>query len=218
MAEIPHITIDKIGFKELLQRLDGAPRALSSMLRLTMGQVGREAVKIAQRRVSGEDLNYRTGEIYDAIDYKIENSGAEMSVYLGLYKTRSARIKLYGYAQEFGANNVMPGHPAEVMTIPLPAVLDSRGVPRYSAPDADDVWDRTFWKESKMGNLILFGASGEVLIPLYFGHEGPITVKAKHYLGNSMKEVTPYFQQKIQEHFGVAMKTIIAGGQIIEDR
>lgn len=53
---------------------------------------------------------------------------------------------------------------ARYLTIPLPAALDSRGVPlRVSARE----WDNTFIQMSRNGNLIIFQNRGREIVPLY---------------------------------------------------
>lgn len=54
---------------------------------------------------------------------------------------------------------------AQFLTIPLPAAMDSRGVPKKRR--ARD-WPNTFVKRSKRGNLIIFQKKGGQLVPLYF--------------------------------------------------
>jgi hypothetical protein len=50
------------------------------------------------------------------------------------------------------------------LTIPLPAALDARGVPRKrSARD----WDNTFVQKSRRGNLLIFQRRGREIVPLY---------------------------------------------------
>ena len=53
---------------------------------------------------------------------------------------------------------------SQFLTIPLSAALDGRGIPiRPSARD----WPRTFVKQSKRGNLLIFQRNGATLVPLY---------------------------------------------------
>ncbi len=52
----------------------------------------------------------------------------------------------------------------QFLTIPLPAALDSRGVPlRARARD----WDNTFVARSRRGNLLIFQRQGVGIVPLY---------------------------------------------------
>lgn len=53
---------------------------------------------------------------------------------------------------------------AKFLTIPLPAALDSRGVPLRRNARA---WDKTFVQMSKRGNLLIFQRRGTMLVPLY---------------------------------------------------
>lgn len=50
------------------------------------------------------------------------------------------------------------------LTVPLPAALDSRGIPlRASARD----WDNTFVRRSQRGNLLIFRRTATGIVPLY---------------------------------------------------
>jgi hypothetical protein len=63
---------------------------------------------------------------------------------------------------EFGG--VVSAEKTAYLTIPLPAAMDSRGVPiKRSARD----WTNTFVRQSKAGNLIIFQRRGRVIVPLY---------------------------------------------------
>lgn len=53
---------------------------------------------------------------------------------------------------------------AQYLTIPLPAALDSRGIPIH--PRARD-WPNTFVQKSRRGNLIIFQRQGAAIVPLY---------------------------------------------------
>lgn len=53
---------------------------------------------------------------------------------------------------------------AQYLTIPLPAALDSKGIPlRKKARD----WDNTFVLKSKKGNLLIVQRQGTQIVPLY---------------------------------------------------
>lgn len=53
---------------------------------------------------------------------------------------------------------------SQYLTIPMPAALDSRGIPlRRSARD----WENTFVQRSKRGNLLIFQRQGGTIVPLY---------------------------------------------------
>lgn len=53
---------------------------------------------------------------------------------------------------------------AQFLTIPLPAALDSRGIPLR--PNARS-WENTFVQRSKRGNLLIFQKRGASIVPLY---------------------------------------------------
>ncbi len=53
---------------------------------------------------------------------------------------------------------------AQFLTIPLPAALDARGIPRR--PNAR-AWENTFVQRSKRGNLLIFQRRAGGIVPLY---------------------------------------------------
>ena len=58
--------------------------------------------------------------------------------------------------QEFGAT-ITP-KTAKYLTVPLPAALEIKGVPRKKSARE---WDNTFVAQSKAGNLIIFQRDGQ---------------------------------------------------------
>ena len=82
---------------------------------------------------------------------------------------------------------------AKYLTIPLPAALDSRGLPlRERARD----WDSTFVARSKRGNLIIFRKNtGGTITPLYI-LKTQVTIPPRLGLGKAFNDMVPYFQAK----------------------
>lgn len=82
---------------------------------------------------------------------------------------------------------------SKYLTIPLPAALDSRGLPlRARARD----WDNTFVARSKRGNLIIFRRNtGGTITPLYV-LKTEVTIPPRLGLGKAFHEMVPYFQAK----------------------
>ena len=81
----------------------------------------------------------------------------------GTVVTGKMSLPFYARSHEYGA--VIKPTRAKYLTIPLPAALNRRGLPKKRR--ARD-WPNTFVKKSKAGNLIIFQKSAENnLTPLY---------------------------------------------------
>lgn len=99
-------------------------------------------------------LARRSGTMAKAIAQSVKISGRTLNDIEG---------QISGPAvHEFGAT-IRPKR-AKFLTIPLPAALDSRGVPlKTKARD----WPDTFVRKSRQGNLIIFQKRGRGIVPLY---------------------------------------------------
>lgn len=87
----------------------------------------------------------------------------------------------YLNAHEDGAI-IRPVH-AQYLTVPLPAALDARGMPKkLRARD----WKNTFIKKSKAGNLIIFQKKGKEIIPLYVLKKS-VRIPARLGMGRELK-------------------------------
>jgi hypothetical protein len=209
------IQIDKTAFRLLLQRMGIMPRAVVITSRSVLRTTLINAKKLAKSRVSGEDLVVRSGSLHDAIDYKLANDRATISGMLGFFNTRNAEVKAYGWAHEVG-DEVKPKKPDGVLTQPLDAAEDSRGVPLFTALGAKDHYDATFWHPSQEGNLILFGRTGDEITPLFFGNPGPLKITGEHFLSNSVADSIPLYINTVQSRFGIDLDTILSGGRVVE--
>lgn len=74
----------------------------------------------------------------------------------------SIRVKFPLSVHEHGAT-IRP-RSAEYLTIPLPAAMDGRGVPRRRSARE---WRDTFVARSRRGNLLIFQRRGTEIVPLY---------------------------------------------------
>ena len=103
-------------------------------------------------------LSMRTGRGIRSIEESVRVTGTTLDNIRGRIGA-SFRMKIHEKGGTIKAKR------AKYLTIPLPAALDSRGVPwRRSAR----LWDNTFIRKSRKGNLIIFRKepSGRV-VPLY---------------------------------------------------
>jgi hypothetical protein len=82
----------------------------------------------------------------------------------------------------------------QYLTIPLPAALDSRGVPlRAKARD----WDSTFIAKTKKGNLIIFRKeTGGKITPLYL-LKNSVTIPARLGMGKAFEDMAGRFVTKM---------------------
>ena len=85
---------------------------------------------------------------------------------------------------------------AQYLTIPLPAALDSSGIPRRRR--ARD-WDNTFVARSRRGNLLIFQKRGEEIVPLYLLRR-EVRLPARLSLGSTLDtEGLPFFERRAFE-------------------
>lgn len=141
--------------------LTHAPQYVSKELRDFLEGVG-EALE--QRHsgpwpggTSSNTLSKRSGWMIEQIKDSVRVSGTLISQIEGEISVPYER-KIHEHG------GVIKARKAKYLTIPLPAALDSRGVPlKKSAKD----WTNTFVAKSKAGNLIIFQRKGAQIIPLY---------------------------------------------------
>ena len=89
--------------------------------------------------------------------------------------------------QEFGTT--ITSKTAKYLTVPLPAALDSKGVPRKK--NARE-WDNTFVAQSKAGNLIIFQREGAKIVPLYV-LKSSVTIPPRLGMRKTLDAGIPYF-------------------------
>ena len=90
----------------------------------------------------------------------------------------------------------------KLLTIPLPAALNSNGTPKR--PNARS-WDNTFIATSRKGNLIIFQRKGRRIIPLYVLRDS-VTVPARLGARKEFQDKIPYFQERLADNFVDALK------------
>ncbi|MBS7812353.1 phage tail protein [Roseococcus pinisoli] len=103
-------------------------------------------------------LSKRTGNLVKSIQDSVSVEGTTLNNLRGVIGSNL----IYAKTQENGAT-IVPKH-SKYLAIPLPAAMDSRGVPLKPSPRS---WDHTFVAKSKAGNLIIFRREGTQVIPLY---------------------------------------------------
>ncbi len=178
--------------RALKQDWDGSGKVLSRELRDFLITVT-EALE--QRHGAGwpggtraKTLSKRSGEMLQSIVASVRVSGSSFDTITGeIGGSRIARV------QEFGAT-ITPKR-AKYLTIPLPAALDSRGVPlKKSARD----WQNTFVARSKAGNLIIFQKRGAGIMPLYV-LKTSVTIPPRLGMQDTLRTGIPYFVDRAMD-------------------
>ena len=78
------------------------------------------------------------------------------------------------------------------LCIPLPAALDSKGLPLQSSPRD---WPNTFCAQSKAGNLLIFQKRGTSIVPLYV-LKTSVTIPARLAWATTLEAGIPYFVER----------------------
>lgn len=116
---------------------------------------------------SDKTLSKRTGELLEELSNSERIMGAKLDNLQGVFHLGEKLV-----FHEYGGTKTAGG---KMMTIPLPAALDSRGVPlRKSARD----WSNTFVAETRAGNVVIFQRRGGSIVPLYVLKDS-VTVKPR---------------------------------------
>jgi hypothetical protein len=90
----------------------------------------------------------------------------------------------------------------KLLTIPLPAALDGRGVPLRRSPRD---WENTFVTTSKNGNLIIFQRKGRRIVPLYVLKDS-VNVPPRLGARAAFQSGIPHFQERMADDFAKAFQ------------
>lgn len=178
--------------KQLGKDWNGSAKALSLELRNYLNSV---AEALAQRHgapwpggTTQQSLSKRTGNLVASIERSVTIKGQT-------FRSLQAYISVDfpGVIHEFGAT-ITPKN-AKYLTVPLPAALDSRGVPiKKSARE----WDNTFVARTKAGNLIIFQNRGTQVVPLYV-LKSSVTIPPRLGLRETVETGIPYFVERAMD-------------------
>lgn len=162
------------------------------------------AVVYAKQNLSGQILGTRTGFLRNSIRSQITIDHTEGLVgRLGLISSSRGKVNVYGAAQEFGGE-AKPIAPRKVMTIPLAAALTPAGVTRFTALEAKQRFDRTFWKHDVLYGVKKSKAARrgkDKIIPLFAAAthvkigKGP--GKGRAFLRNARDRILPDFRDAV---------------------
>lgn len=133
---------------------------------------------------SRPDLFRRSGEGLNSIRRSIMVRGRTLSRLEGRISAGLLSV------HETGA--VIRARNARFLTIPLPAAMDSRGVPlRRRARD----WDNTFVQRSRNGNLLIFQRQPGGIIPLYL-LKPEVEIRPRLGMGNTLEGELGFFETR----------------------
>jgi len=172
---------------ELRRSWDGAVKEASLALRMYLDEVAGE---LAQRHgkswpggTTDNSLSKRSGEGVSSIIRSVNVKGSTWDTLTGGIGGVS-----YLAIHEYGGTIVSRG---KMLTIPLPAALNSRGV----APPFARQWSNTFTARSKKGNLLIFQRRGSQIVPLYLLVD-KVTIKPRLGMRKEMERQIPYFLEQ----------------------
>lgn len=105
----------------------------------------------------------------------------------------------YAAIQEFGGT--ISAENGKYLCIPLPAALDSSGVPLKSSSRD---WPNTFVKTSKAGNLLIFQRRGTSVIPLYV-LKTSVVIPPRLGMKKTLDAGLPYFVERAMDRMVAAI-------------
>jgi len=136
--------------------------------------------------VSGDILHRRTGNLARSMGYRIDRDGDGIpQSTIGSGATLKTARMVYANIHEVGG--VITPKRAKWLTIPLAAAQTPAGVARFSAREAKGMFDKTFFRTSQAGNLILFGTKGDEVIPLFVLKKS-VTIPARRYMSITVEQ------------------------------
>ena len=179
---------------------DQLPQVLSKELRAWLDTV---AEALSQQHGSPwpggttpNSLSVRSGDLIKSIVDSVNVTGStfgDIQGFIGAGK--------WGTVHEYGAT--IHAKNVHFLTIPLPAALDSRGLPlKKSAKE----WNNTFVARSKKGNLLIFQKVGTTIIPLYLLRES-VTIPPRLGMERTLNSQLPYFVDKVVD---AMVKSLVA--------
>jgi hypothetical protein len=134
--------------------------------------------------ISGDTLYRRTGKSMQSILRSVRVNGTSWPQFQGFIGGQKTLL-----IHEFGGIIKAKG---KLLAIPLPAALDSRGVPKKRNPRD---WKNTFVRKTKAGNLVVFQRQGARAVPLYV-LKSSVRIKPRLGLLKTLEQHAPYFMGK----------------------
>lgn len=172
---------------EILRTWTGAARPVAGAMRDYLDHVARILVDRNSTPYPGgtttTSLSTRTGAGVRSIIRSVQVKGTTWETLSGTIGG-SRRLSIHETGGTIRAKRGM-------LTIPLPAALNSRGV----APPFARQWQNTFVARSKKGNLLIFQRRGVEIVPLYV-LKPSVYIPARLGMEKELNEQFPYFQAK----------------------
>ena len=172
--------------------------AKKGMVHAMRRSVIRLADYIASEKLSGQELNVRTGNLRRSLQESRARKVQEIAG--GVRGTVGTNVE---YAEVHERGGTIRPKSKKWLTIPIGEALTASGVPRGSARD----FDNTFFAHSRRGNLILFTKKGDGIIPL-FVLKKTVKIPRRAYMEPSLEEkhseLIRFFMNDVKEFVGKA--------------
>lgn len=186
------------GFDALYQEMEGGLNSAS----IPLAKVMREALQLVARKLEKRHSKPWNGQVVNPTNNLQKRSGGikriaqSIKIKGNTLETLEGTISTAGF-EIHEKGGTISAKRAKYLTIPLPAAMDTRGVPlKKRARD----WDRTFVARSRRGNLLIFrkNAKGGVT-PLYL-LKPSVRIPARLGLEKTLiNDALPYFERKALE-------------------
>jgi hypothetical protein len=135
-------------------------------------------------------LSKRSGALIAAIQGSVRVDGSTFATLTGQIGAPGIP---YARIQELGGT--ITAKNGKFLCIPLPAALDSNGLPLQSSPRD---WPNTFCAKSKAGNLLIFQRRGTSVVPLYV-LKTSVTIPPRLNMGATLRAGIPYFVERAMD-------------------
>lgn len=136
---------------------------------------------------SGIILKRRTGNLAKSMGWRIDkaNDGTPEAI-IGSGATLQTNRMIYANILEVGG--VIRPVRAKMLAIPIGKALTGAGVARFKPRQiTSNGYEKSFIRRSKAGNLILFGATGDNVTPLFVLKDS-VTIPAFRYMETTVYE------------------------------
>lgn len=185
------------GINTMATRIDGG---LDRSARVISAEFFRYMKRVSQALFRKHSQAYPGGTTGDTLSTR---SGAGIAGIVRGVRTTGSPANLNSIAVTMAIPGTMAIHEdgavirrragGPLLTIPLPAALDERGIPlRLRARD----WENTFVAESRRGNLIIFQRRGRNIVPLYVLKE-EVTIPARLGAEDEIAKGLSRFERRI---------------------
>ena len=181
-------------YRVLSRDWDDAAQALSREMKEFLAQVVEAIVSRNSNPWPGgtseTSLSKRSGALVAAILGSVRVDGSTFATLQGQIGAPGIP---YAKIQETGGT--IKAKSGKFLCIPLPAALDSNGLPLQSSPRD---WPNTFCAQSKAGNLLIFQRRGTSIVPLYV-LKTSVTIPPRLNMGATLRAGIPVFVERAMD-------------------